>query len=75
MIQVLRNLQRRGRNTEFGPLMFMAVQAMILHPLAAPLWIAGLVELLRDREGKGCRALGIAWIVIMVCMLTMHGRM
>jgi hypothetical protein len=38
-------------------------------------WIAGLVDLLRDREGKGYRALGITWIVIMVCMLTMHGRM
>jgi hypothetical protein len=55
--------------------MFMAVQAMILHPLAAPVWIAGLVDLLRDRDGKGYRALGITWIVIMVCMLTMHGRM
>jgi len=75
MIQLLRNVQRSGRNTEFGPLMFMAVQAMILHPLAAPVWIAGLVDLLRDRDGKGYRALGITWIVIMVRMLTMHGRM
>jgi hypothetical protein len=38
-------------------------------------WIAGLVELLRDREGKAWRSLGITWIVIMVCMLTMHGRL
>src|SRR6516162_3520634 len=75
IIQLLRNVQRSGRNTEFGPLMFMAVQAMILHPLATPVWIAGLVDLLRDRDGKGYRALGITWIVIMVCMLTMHGRM
>jgi hypothetical protein len=75
MIQLLRNVQRSGRNTELGPLMFMVVQVMILHPLAAPVWIAGLVELLRDREGKGWRVLGIAWIVIRVCMLTMHGRM
>src|SRR5215471_12838611 len=66
MIQLLRNVQRSGRNTEFGSLMFMAVQAMILHPLAAPVWIAGVVDLLRDRDGKGYRALGITWIVIMV---------
>jgi hypothetical protein len=74
-IELLRNVQQSGRNTESGPLMFMVIQAVILHPLAAPVWIAGLVELLRDREGKGWRVLGITWVVIMVCMLTMHGRM
>ena len=58
-----------------GPLKFLVVQAMILHPLTAPVWIAGLVELLRDREGKGGRVLGITYVVIMACMLTMHGRM
>jgi hypothetical protein len=75
MIQLLRNVQQSGRNTEMGPLMFLLVQGAILHPLAAPVWIAGLVELLRDREGKGWRVLGITYVVIMVCMLAMHGRM
>jgi Dolichyl-phosphate-mannose-protein mannosyltransferase len=74
-IELLRNVQRSGRNTEAGPFLFMVIQAAILHPLAAPVWIAGLVELLRDREGKGWRVLGITWLVIMLCMLTMHGRM
>jgi 4-amino-4-deoxy-L-arabinose transferase-like glycosyltransferase len=74
-IELLRNVQRSGRNTEVGPLMFLVLQAVILNPLTAPVWVAGLVELLRDREGKGWRALGITWIVIMVYMLTMHGRM
>jgi hypothetical protein len=74
-IELLRNVQRSGRNTEVGPLMFLVLQAVILNPLTAPVWIAGLVELLRDRKGQGWRVLGITWIVIMVCMLTMHGRM
>jgi len=74
-IELLRNVQQSGRNTESGPVMFLVIQGLILHPLAAPVWIAGLVELLRDREGKGWRVLGITWVVIMVCMLTMHGRM
>ena len=75
IVQLLRNVQHSGRNAELGPLMFMAVQAIILHPLAAPVWIAGLVELLRDRDAKGWRVLGITWAVILICMLTMHGRM
>src|SRR5208337_5053219 len=74
-IELLRNVQRSGRNTEMGPMLYLALQVLILHPLAAPVWIAGLVELLRDREGKGWRVLGITWLVIMACMLAMHGRM
>jgi hypothetical protein len=75
-IELLRNVQASGRNTEVGPLGFLLMQALLIfHPLSAPVWIAGLVELLRDREGKGWRALGITWLVIMACMLTMHGRM
>jgi Dolichyl-phosphate-mannose-protein mannosyltransferase len=74
-IELLRNVQASGRNTEMGPLKFLMVQAMILQPLTAPVWIAGLAELLRNREGKGGRVLGITYVVIMICMLTMHGRM
>lgn len=74
-IEVLRNVQQSGRNAESGPVMFLLLQVFLFNPLAAPVWIAGLVELLRDREGKGWRVLGITWLVIMTCMLTMHGRM
>jgi hypothetical protein len=74
-IELLHNVQASGRNTEAGSLAFLATQALILGPLAAPVWIAGLVELLRDREGKGWRVLGVTYVVIMICMLTMHGRL
>src|SRR5260370_10084853 len=74
-VELLRNVQQSGRNTEMGPGKFLLVQALILHPLAAPVWIAGLFELLRDRDVKGWRVLCIAYVVLMICMLTMHGRM
>jgi 4-amino-4-deoxy-L-arabinose transferase-like glycosyltransferase len=74
-VELLRNVQASGRNTEMGPLAFMAVQVLILNPLAAPVWIAGLVELLRDREGRGWRVLGVCYLVVMAIMLTMHGRL
>ena len=74
-IELLRNVQASGRNAETGPVSFLLTQAVIFHPLATPVWIVGLIELLRDREGKGTRVLGITYVVIMVCMLTMHGRM
>jgi|HubBroStandDraft_6_1064221.scaffolds.fasta_scaffold11581_3 hypothetical protein len=74
-VELLRNVQASGRNTELGPLAFMAVQVLILNPLAAPVWIAGLVELLRDREERGWRVLGVCYVVVMIVMLTMHGRL
>ena len=74
-VELLRNVQASGRNAEMGALKFMLTQALIFNPLTAPVWIAGLVELLRDREGRGWRVLGITYVVIMICMLTMHGRM
>jgi hypothetical protein len=75
IIEVLQNVQRSGRNTELNSLMFMFVQIFIMHPLAAPVWIAGLALLLRDPEGKGWRVLGITYLVVMLCMLLLHGRM
>ena len=74
-IELLQNVQRSGRNTEMKPLMFTLMQMFIMHPLAAPVWIAGLVLLLRDPEGKGWRVLGITYLVIMLCMFVLHGRM
>jgi hypothetical protein len=75
-VELLRNVQQSGRNTEVGPVRFLVMQALIIfHPLTAPVWIAGLVELLRDPRGRGWRVLGITWLAIVACMLTMHGRM
>ena len=73
-IELLQNIQRSGRNTELGVIGFLLAQLIAMHPLAAPLWIAGLWHLLRDRGGRGIRVLGITFVVILVCMLALHGR-
>lgn len=73
-IELLRNVQASGRNTELSWIGFVLTQAFIMHPLSAPLWIAGLWYLLRDREEKGIRVLGWTFVVILLCMLVLHGR-
>jgi len=45
-----------------------------MHPLSAPLWIAGLWYLLRDRNGTGLRVLGWTFLIVLFCMLVLHGR-
>jgi 4-amino-4-deoxy-L-arabinose transferase-like glycosyltransferase len=47
-IELLRNIQRSGRNTALNPVMFVLEQVLIMHPLAAPLWLAGLWYYFRD---------------------------
>jgi hypothetical protein len=75
-IELLQNVQRSGRNTQMNPLIFTLVQMFIMHPLAAPVWIAGLALLLRDKDGNGgWRVLGITYLVIMLCMFVLHGRL
>jgi hypothetical protein len=73
-IELLQDVQRSGRNTSDTWLSFILTQAFVMHPLSAPLWIAGLWHLLRDRERKGIGVLGWTYLVILLCMLLLHGR-
>jgi hypothetical protein len=73
-VELLQNVQKSGRNTPTGVLGFFLAQILLMHPLAAPLWIAGAWRLLRDKEGRGIRVLGITYVVLMILMLVFHGR-
>ncbi len=74
IVEVLRNVQKSGRNTPLSWVGFLLQQVLVMHPLSAPLWIVGLWVLLRDREVSGKRVLGITYAVILACMLLMNGR-
>ena len=73
-IELLRSVQLSGRNTALGWLGFILTQIAILHPLSAPIWIAGLVSLFRDPERRGHRVLAWTYVTILLCMLLFHGR-
>jgi hypothetical protein len=50
------------------PLDFLANQLLDTNPAAAPLWIAGLVSLLRGPEGRE-RVLGVAFLAVAVILV------
>lgn len=54
---------RAGKIYVLPPLEQLTGQMLLLHPLTAPLWIAGLVGLLVSRPLARFRALGLAWVV------------
>jgi hypothetical protein len=56
------------------PLEFVAQQTLLTHPLAAPVWLLGLWFFLRDKEGKKYAFLSIAYFVVLVEMILLHGK-
>jgi hypothetical protein len=73
-IELLRNVQRSGRNVSLGWASFLAQQFLIMHPLAAPLWLAGLWYFLHDDAGRRFRVFGWTYLIILLCFLTLNGR-
>jgi hypothetical protein len=64
----------RYKNVALGPAEFLLSQVPELHPLNAPLWIAGLAWLLFSRRGRPYRALGIVWVVAFAVMAVQHSK-
>jgi len=44
-LQLMHNIRQSGRDVARGPIAFVADQAMIMNPILAPLWVAGLLWL------------------------------
>ena len=64
---------RRLKMLERSPLAFVAEQALVLNPAAAPVWIAGLVGLWR-RDGGRHRALAWSYLTILALMIAGAGK-
>jgi hypothetical protein len=64
----------RLKNVGLSPLQFLASQIPEIHPLNAPLWIAGLAWLLLSRRGRPYRALGIIYVVALAILAVQHSK-
>jgi hypothetical protein len=49
-------------------------QSLLTHPLATPIWLAGLWYLFFDTAGKKYAALGLAYLIVLAEMLALHGK-
>lgn len=73
-LELLRNVQKSGKNVSLSPLAFIAQQIIILHPLTLPVWLAGFWYFLFDTDGKRYRLLGIAYLVVLLLMIALKGK-
>lgn len=73
-LELQANIHRSGRNVSLGPLKFFAEEFLSLHPLALPVWLAGLWFFFFTKAGKPFRALGWAWVFTAAVIVTMNPR-
>ncbi|MCO1574746.1 glycosyltransferase family 39 protein [Crossiella sp. SN42] len=59
-----------GNTDRGGPALFLAMQALAIGPLLTPLWLAGLVRLLRTQQ---FRFLGAAFLILTVALIAGGG--
>ena len=57
-----------------SPWEYIWQQTLLTHPLAAPIWLAGLWFLLRDPLGKKYAVLAWAYFTVLLEMLILHGK-
>jgi hypothetical protein len=72
-IEILRNVDSL-KNAHVSWLQFIAQQAFLVHPLGAPICIAGLWFFLRSREGEPYRHLGWTYCFLLAEFLILRGR-
>lgn len=60
--------------TSIAPWEYIWQQSLLTHPVATPIWLAGLCYFLFDRTGRKYAALGLAYLIVLAEMIALHGK-
>ena len=63
-----------GGDDEGGRLGFVPFQLLLVSPVLVPVWVAGLVRLLRAPDARPFRAFGVAYLLLAACYLLAGGK-
>lgn len=72
-LEMLASLHRENGGPAASAL-FMPMQVLFVNPLLTPIWIAGLIWLLRDPAGRAFRPLGWAYLSLLVLLTALGGK-
>ncbi len=73
-VELMRNIKAEGRDIGLSPLEYFLQQCLLLQPIVAPLWIAGVLALLFWRPFRAYRFLGWAYLVSLGVFILLHGK-
>jgi hypothetical protein len=68
------NHARLTKNAVLTPLAFLGEQALQMHPMTLPVWLAGLVALLASKKLRVARPLGVMYLVVLLAFMTQRGK-
>jgi 4-amino-4-deoxy-L-arabinose transferase-like glycosyltransferase len=73
-VELMRNIKAEGRDVVLAPLEYFLQQTLLIHPLAAPIWITGLIAFFASAHLKPFRALGSSYLVCYAVFFALHGK-
>ena len=73
-VQLMRAIKAEGRDVVLGPFPFLFQQMLLLSPITAPIWLAGLFALLFSRPFRAYRVLGWSYLVTYAVFFMLHGK-
>jgi hypothetical protein len=73
MIALLRSVSGT-KYIHISPWEYVWQQSLLTNPVATPIWLAGLWYLFRDSAGKKYAVLGWTYLVVLVEMILLHGK-
>jgi hypothetical protein len=73
-VQLMRGIRAEGRDVVLGPFPYFFQQTLLVNPLTALIWLAGLFALLFSARLKPYRALGWCYLVCYTVFFVLHGK-
>jgi hypothetical protein len=73
-VQLIDNIRASGRDVVLSPGQYFAQQLLLMQPLAAPVWITGVITLLRWPRLKAFRFLGWSYLVALALFAGLQGK-
>ena len=73
-VRLMHNIRAEGRDVVWGPLDFFLQQVLVMNPLAAPIWLAGLIALLFWKPLRAYRLLAWCYLVTYGVLFALHGK-
>ncbi len=73
-VELMHNIRAEGRDIVLSPLQYFLQQCLIMQPIVAPIWIAGVLALLLWRPFQLYRFLGWSYIISFAVITGLHGK-
>ncbi len=72
--ELMHNIKADGRDVVLSLAAYFAQQVLIVHPILAPMWIAGVLAFFFSARLKPYRFLGWCYLVVFAVFVVLHGK-